>query len=187
MKVTRAQAREHRQRILDVASRTFRSKGFDGASVADIMAAAGMTHGGFYGHFDSKVDLQAEACSAALASATARWAAVIADSPEDALESIVDGYLSERHRDSPAIGCAFAALAAEASRGESAVRGAFTNDLNERVDLLSRVAPGSSPGARRAKAIATIAALVGAIVLARVVDDADLSDEILEAARKELG
>src|SRR5688500_15554793 len=108
MKVTREKAAQNRQRIVDVASRAFRARGLEGIGVADLMDAAGLTHGGFYGHFESKADLQAEACKAALDPAVARWQAAIDDSPDDALRSIVEGYLSERHRDSPAVGCAFA-------------------------------------------------------------------------------
>ena len=186
MKVTRAQAAKTRQRILDVASRVFRSKGFEGCSVADIMTAAGMTHGGFYGHFDSKADLEAEACAAALAAAGGRWAAAIEDAPDEALESIVTGYLSERHRDSPAIGCTFAALATEASRGEPSVRRVFTDGLRARIELLAQAVEEESKKARRQQAIAVMAGLVGAMVLARVVDDADLSGEILEAVRNRL-
>lgn len=186
MKVTRAQSTQNRQRILDMASRAFRAKGFEGCSVADVMTAAGMTHGGFYGHFGSKAELEAEACEAALAAAGARWATAIEDSPDEALESIVTGYLSERHRDSPAIGCTFAALATEASRGEPAVRRVFTDGLKARIELLAQVVEEESKKARRQQAIAVMAGLVGAMVLARVVDDPDLSDDILEAARNRL-
>lgn len=189
MRVSREQMAQHRQRILDVASRAFRARGFGGSSVADVMKDAGLTHGGFYGHFESKADLEARACAAAVAPAAARWAAVIEDSgdqPEEALEAIVDGYLSERHRDSPATGCVFAALGAEAARGEPGVRKAFTDGLKVRLDLLSQVVRGPSRNARRERAIATMAGLVGAIVLSRAVDDADLSIEILDAVKAEL-
>ncbi|MEO5569170.1 MAG: TetR/AcrR family transcriptional regulator [Gemmatimonadaceae bacterium] len=181
---------QHRARILDVASRAFRARGFEGSTVADIMKDAGLTHGGFYGHFESKAHLEAAACATAIAPAAARWAAVIedsGDSPEDARESIVDGYLSERHRDSPATGCVFAALGPEASRGDPAVRKAFTDGLKTRLDLLAQVVTGQSRKVRRDKAIATMAGLVGAIVLSRAVNDPDLSDEILEAVRSEYG
>jgi TetR/AcrR family transcriptional regulator, transcriptional repressor for nem operon len=186
MRVSREEAARHRQRILDVASRAFRAKGFDATSVADVMAAAGMTHGGFYGHFESKADLQAEACAVALAAAAARWSAAVADAPDEALESIVDGYLSERHRDSPAIGCAFAALGVDAARGGDAMRHTFTHGLKARLDLLAGVVPGESRKARRQRAITTMAGLVGALVLARLVADAELSGEILEAVREGL-
>lgn len=186
MKTTRAQAAQNRQRILDMASRAFRAKGFEGCSVADITTAAGLTHGGFYGHFASKSALEAEACAAALGSAAARWAAAIADSPDEAFESIVNGYLTERHRDSPAIGCAFAALAAEASRREPEVRGAFTEGLKARLDLLARAVGAKSSDTARERAIAAMSSLVGAMVLARVVDDPELSAEILVAVRSQL-
>lgn len=190
MRVSREKMAQHRQRILEVASRAFRARGFGESSVADIMKDAGLTHGGFYGHFESKAHLEAEACAAAIVPAAARWAAVIedaGDSPEDAREAIVDGYLSERHRDSPATGCVFAALAPEASRGSESLRRAITDGLRTRIDLLSQVVMGPSKKVRREKAIATMAAMVGAIVLARAVEDANLSGEILEAVRAEFG
>lgn len=183
MRVSRAKMAEHRQRIIEVASRSFRARGFEGSTVADIMTAAGLTHGGFYGHFASKADLETEASAAALAPAAARWSSVIEESPDDALESIVEGYLSARHRDSPATGCVFAALAPEASRGSTPLRRAFTAGLTTRLDLLARVMTGQSKKARREQAIATMAALVGAIVLARAVEEPHLADEILDAVR----
>ena len=180
MKVSRAQMILHRNRILEAASRMFRSRGFERSGVAEIMNAAGMTHGGFYGHFASKSTLAAEACSAALTTASARWGALIDESPDKALEAILDGYLSDRHRDSPATGCALAALATEAAREDGAVRSAFTGAVERRIELLAKLARGT-PAARREEAIATLAGMVGAIVLARVVDDASLSDAILDA------
>lgn len=186
MKVTRDQAAQNRQRIVDVASRAFRARGLEGIGVSDIMDAAGLTHGGFYGNFESKAALQVEACKAALHPAAARWQAVIDESPDDALASIADGYLSERHRDSPAAGCAFAALSPEISRAGPELKAVATEGLRARIDLLSRAVEAPSAKARRKKAIATLAALVGAVVLARVTDEAGLSDEILEAVRSEL-
>src|SRR5947207_5013880 len=109
MRVTREESAENRQRVLEVAGRLFREKGFEGIGVDGIMDAAGLTHGGFYGHFGSKADLAEEACSAGLAQSKRKWETLAHDSPEAALAEIARSYLSKRHRDDPGSGCVFAA------------------------------------------------------------------------------
>src|SRR5262245_24790993 len=109
MKVTREQAAENRERIVNTAARLFRERGFDGVGVADIMKGAGLTHGGFYGHFASKDDLAAEACARALEKSAMKWSAIL-DTDANPLDTIVASYLSEAHRDRPGSGCAIAAL-----------------------------------------------------------------------------
>src|SRR4051812_150847 len=177
MKVSREQAAENRERIIETAARLFRERGFDGIGVADLMQNAGLTHGGFYGQFDSKEDLAAKACERALGQSAARLDRVIAEHPKNALQAVAASYLSKRHRDDPGSGCAFVALGAEAPRHEAGVRKVFTAALYERVEKLVRLIPGT-PAARRRKALATMASMVGAQVLARAVDDAALSNEI---------
>src|SRR5271170_4176558 len=105
MKVSRAQAAENRERILDVATRLFRERGIDGIGVADLMQAAGLTHGGFYGHFKSKDDLAVQACRRAFARSAESWASVVENTSGDPLASICRQYVSERHRDAPGRGC----------------------------------------------------------------------------------
>jgi TetR/AcrR family transcriptional repressor of nem operon len=183
MRVTREQAAAHREKILEVASTLFRQHGFDGIGVADIMKRAGLTHGGFYGHFASKKDLAAETCARALANES--WMERVAGVSNPSLEAVVLGYLSPRHRDDPGHGCLFAALGSEAVRQPRSVRRAFTEGLRARVDGLRNLLPGRSASARREKALATIAGLVGALMLSRAVDDPALSDEILEATARE--
>jgi TetR/AcrR family transcriptional repressor of nem operon len=182
MKVTRQQVARHRARILDRAAKLFREKGFGGIGVADIMKSAGLTHGAFYGHFASKDELMAQACAKAAAMAHEGWTGAAGRHPENPLAAIVRPYLSARHRDDRANGCLYAALGAEAGRESGAVRGVFTEGLRESIELLAKIAPGRSRAARREKAVATIAGLVGALTLARAVDDQALSDEILRAA-----
>jgi TetR/AcrR family transcriptional repressor of nem operon len=186
MKVTREQAAENREKIIAVAGKLFREKGFDGIGVADLMQAAGLTHGGFYGHFKSKDDLAAQACRRAFARSAESWAAVVENASGDPLASICRQYVSERHRDAPGKGCLFAALAPDAARQSRPVRQAFTDGLETLTALLAKLAPGRSAAAKRKKALATIAEMVGAIVLARVVDDPALSKEILDATVSDL-
>ncbi len=176
MKVSREQVAIHRRRILDAASRLFRQKGFDAVGVDAVMKEAGMTHGGFYGHFASKEDLMARACAHGLALADDSWAA--AAYPVAALAA---AYLDQEHCDNPGDGCVLAALGADVSRQGKGVRHAFTAGFRERVDQLARLMPGHSRAAQRRRAIATWAGLVGSMVLARAVDDPALSREIQKA------
>jgi TetR/AcrR family transcriptional repressor of nem operon len=185
MKVTREQAGQNRERIIETAARLFRERGFDGVGVADLMQNAGLTHGGFYGQFDSKEDLAAQACERALAQSAARIDRVIAEHPKNTLDAVAASYLSARHRDSPGDGCAFVALGAEAPRHAPGVRRVFAEALRLRVEKLMRLVPGT-PAARRRKALATMASLVGAQVLARAVNDVELSNEILLAVKASL-
>lgn len=186
MRVSREKAAEHRERIIDAAGALFRSKGFGGVGVADIMKAADLTHGGFYGHFASKHDLIVQASERSMVRAAANWRKVVADAPDDPYAALLKHYLSRHHRDDPGQGCAFAALSGDASRCAKPVRDTFAQGLGPFIDILTRVIPGRSKGARRRKAIAALAELVGALVLARAVGDAALADEILDAARWEL-
>ena len=180
MKVTREQAAANREKIVEVASTLFRKHGFDGIGVADIMKAAGLTHGGFYGHFESKDDLAAEACARALSREW--WKEAIASSTAGGLERIVRGYLSPQHRSNRARGCLIAAVGSDIVRQPRAVRRAVTKGFQSLIEGLRGFMPGRSPAARRKQALATMAGLVGALILSRAVDDSTLSDEILEAA-----
>ena len=181
MKVSRARAAQNRERIVEVAGRLFRERGFEGIGVADLMKEAGLTHGGFYGHFASKDDLIAEASARALTRSLANWSTVAARAPGDPLSAIAGVYLTGPHRDNPGAGCLLAALGPDVSRQGPAVRNAVTGYVRSAFDLLAKLVPGKSKAARRQKAISTYAMLVGAMVLARAVDDRALSQEILNA------
>ena len=184
MKVSREQAGRNRARIIEAAAQLFRERGFEGIGVADLMKEAGLTHGGFYGHFSSKDDLIAEAAALALT----RSLALLSHFPErtsgDPLAAIAGAYLSTQHRDDPGTGCLLAALGSDVSRQGPAVRRAVTDHTRAAVELLTKLVPGKAKAARRQKAISTYATLVGAMVIARAVDNRKLSDEILEAAQK---
>jgi TetR/AcrR family transcriptional repressor of nem operon len=174
MKVSREQMAENRRRILDVASRLFRDKGFDAVSVAEVMNAAGLTHGGFYGHFSSKDDLIAQT----LAHVLAAHAGGGGD-----FRAYVDAYLSPRHRDNCAGGCPTAGLAAAIRHQTPAARSAMTEGLRSQIDRIGKALPGLDAADRRRVAIGSFAAMVGAVILARAVDDPALSDEVLEQTR----
>jgi TetR/AcrR family transcriptional repressor of nem operon len=184
MKVTREQAAANRERVLDVAARLFRERGFSGIGVAELMKGAGLTHGGFYGQFDSKDDLMAQACTRAFEVSRAHWQQLAARAPDDPLAAIAAAYLSTAHRDHPGDGCVVAALGAESARAPGPVRRAITDGVRDLVDQFMRLLPGK-PAARRQKALATFASFVGALVLSRAVDDPAFSKEILAAVQDE--
>ncbi len=184
--MSRQKAAENRERIMDAAGALFREKGFDGIGVADIMKAAQLTHGGFYGHFASKDDLVAQASRRAMARAAMNWTNVTAGAPKNSYAALLEHYLSPRHRDDPGHGCAFAALSAEAARCGKPVRSVFAHGLEPLIEIIAKAVPGRSKSGRRRKAVAAVAELVGALMLARAVDDRALSNEILDAAKQEL-
>lgn len=183
MRVSKAEAEKSRERIIEVASKLFRERGFDGIGVAELMKAAGLTHGGFYRHFTSKEDLMAQATAHALdraGDALRRWA----DGDDGkGLSAIAAAYLSAAHRDRPGEGCALAALGAEAARHGSPVRQTFTEAVRSGLNILTSLAPGKTERAKRERALVAYASMVGALVLARAVDDPELSGEVLNAVR----
>ncbi len=174
MKVSREKMVENRRRILDVASTLFRDKGFDAVSVAGVMKAAGLTHGGFYGHFSSKDELIAETLAHALSESTGE---------EVKFRDYVDAYLSPRHRDNAADGCPTAGLAAAIRHQTPAARAAMAKGLRAQIDRLGKSLPELDPADRRRAAIGSWAAMIGALILARAIDDPVLSDEVLEQTR----
>lgn len=181
MKVSRAQAAENRERILDVATRLFRERGIDGIGVADLMKAAGFTHGGFYGHFKSKEDLVAKACARAVIKMKQDWNDVADKIAGDPLATLAGRYLSSRHRDQAGNGCPIAALGAEVARQGPAVRQSVTDELRPFLEYLSSIVPGDTKALRRKRALSLFSSLVGALILSRTVDDRELSNEILRA------
>jgi TetR/AcrR family transcriptional repressor of nem operon len=186
MRVSREQAAENRERIVQVAAKLFRERGFDGIGVADLMKAAGLTHGGFYGNFSSKDDLAAEASGRALKELSEYWTTVIEKAPETAFSTIVHRYLSEGHRDAPGQGCLVAALGSDLGRQARPVRRVVTEGINAFIGQLMQVIPGKSKVARRRRALTDFAAMVGAVTIARAVDDPALSKDVLEAVASAL-
>jgi len=178
MRITKQRAAENRERVLDEAARLFREKGFDGVAVAELMAAAGMTHGGFYNHFGSKDELEARACARLFAKSVARIASV-ANAP--AFAAYRARYVSTEARDSSAANCPMVAFAGDVSRQGEAVREAYAAGLRDYLQAFAKAS-----GKPRGAAIREFAGLVGALTLARSVAASDraLSDEILAAAQE---
>lgn len=180
MKVTKAQAQANRTHIVETASTLFRERGYDGVGVADLMAAAGFTHGGFYKHFQSKTDLMAEA-------ATCGFSQTVAKTTDVDTAAFVKEYLSREHRDAPGHGCTMAALSGDAARQPEPVKEAFAGGIERLLATLEGIEKPKGAAARRtarARRIDAFAQIVGAIVLSRACpDDSSLADEILDTCR----
>jgi len=189
-RASKAQMESHRHDITSAASRLFRERGISSVSIADLMAAAGLTHGGFYGHFDSKDTLAASACEEAFSQSSKRWARRITGktNPGEALKALVEPYLSVSSRDKPGTGCPAAALVNDVVREPTgaAVRAAYTNGLEKLVQVLASAQLTGVDETDRERALADLSTMVGALLLSRAVRESPISEEILEAARERL-
>ena len=175
------------ERIVSAAARAIRRSGYDGTGVADIMKEAGLTHGAFYAHFASREAMLAEAATRACAESAAAAAGVVAAVPPgQALESMLRGYLSPEHRAQVERGCPLAALGSETPRQAAEVRRATTRHIKEMIDLLARQSPDWGRPEAHERALVTLATMVGALLLARAVDEPALSDSLCETALKHL-
>src|SRR5436190_15011981 len=175
------------ERIVEAAARAIRRSGYDGTGVANIMKDAGLTHGGFYAHFPSREAMLAEAADRAGRESVAMMERIVAASPpEHALQHMMQAYLSKAHIEQVETGCATAALGSEMPRQAPEVRHAATRRIKEMIDLVARQSSDwGRPGAHE-RALAIVATRVGALVLARAVDDPRLSDALRKAALKHL-
>ena len=175
-------AKNH-QRIVDVAARRIRESGTDGPGVAEIMSEAGLTHGGFYKHFDSRDDLVAEAVDAAIKQGSASLDERV-EGADDPLAAFLDGYLSTEHRDDPGSGCPVVALGADVARADDRVRAAYRGQVEHYIaDLENLLGDGEADEETRRRAIAAVTSMVGAVLISRAIDDKSLSDEILREVR----
>ncbi|MEI2298495.1 TetR/AcrR family transcriptional regulator [Ensifer sp. MJa1] len=186
MRVSRAQAEENRRTVIDVASRLFRQKGFDGIGLNDLMKGAGLTQGGFYKQFESKDDLIVQASAKALEKGAANWTGVVAKAARKPLYALLRFYLSPRHIQEKADGCALAALAPEAARRDPALRQAFEVGINRHLDILDELVSPVAGQELRDRSIVALSTMVGALTLARAVDDEQLSKRFLQAAAESL-
>ena len=182
MRVSRAQAEENRQNVIDVASRLFREHGFDGIGLKDLMEGAGMTHGAFYKQFESKEGLVAEASARAFESATSRWSDAVEANPKDPLGAVIAFYLSKGHRKEKMEGCPLVALGADAARQSADVKAAFEDGIRQHLSTLAGLISKADTQEKRDKAMAILSTMVGAVTLSRAVNDPRLAQSILDAA-----
>jgi TetR/AcrR family transcriptional repressor of nem operon len=188
LRKSKQEAAETRERIVKAAAAAFRRNGITGTGLSDLMAAAGLTHGGFYRHFDSKDQLVAEACDAAVdAMAKAMAAALSRHGKRNGIEAVATSYLSEDHRDDRSRGCPFAALASELVRSDDNTRAVATEGLLKIVDLIARQFGGMRPDAAKRRALVAFSTMVGALTLARMVTNPELSTLLLREAAKHVG
>lgn len=172
-------------RIVEAAARAIRRSGYSGTSVADIMKDAGLTHGGFYAHFDSREAMLAAAADRAGAESVATLERVSSAAPrEKALQALLRAYLSKEHLEGVESGCPMAAVGSEMPRQAPEVRRAATRRIKEAIDLVARQLPDWGKPTAHEQALATLSTMVGALVLARAVDDPQLSDALRSAALK---
>ena len=189
-RVSRAQADSHREQITDASARLFKERGINGVSVADLMGAAGLTHGGFYGHFESKDALAGIAVAHAFQQSAERWHKRIAGKPDDAARRavLVEKFLTAQSLKDVGMGCPTVALATDVAREPAAapIRTAYLDGLEAAVQILADVEDGPDAATRRSAALADYATMAGALLLARATEGAPLAAELLAAARERL-
>ena len=182
MRVSRSQAAENRQNVINVASRLFRERGFDGIGLKDLMKGAGLTQGAFYKQFASKEDLAAQASRRAFDSATRRWSAAAAANPENPLGAVIAMYLSAEHREKKMDGCPIVALGSDAARQSFDVKASFEAGIKAHLEVLSRLIGEADDEQTNGTAMVVLSTMVGALILSRVVNGERLSKRFLEAA-----
>jgi len=187
MKVSRAQAEENRRTVVETAGRLFREHGVKGVGLAELMGAAGLTHGGFYKQFKSKDDLVAQACDQALDVGADKWTRIVGKAQAggaDPLAALVHHYLSPAHRDRVGAGCALAGLGPDTVRHDPGLRQRFESAIQGYAGILEQAMQGD--GTNGDAALATLSTMVGALLLSRMVEDDAFSRRILEAASTSL-
>jgi TetR/AcrR family transcriptional regulator, transcriptional repressor for nem operon len=182
--VSRIQAAENRQTVINVASRLFRERGFDGIGLKDLMEGAGLTQGAFYKQFASKDDLAAQASKRALESASRRWSAAAEANPKDPLGAVVAFYLSMGHREERMDGCPVVALGSDAARQSVDVKASFEAGIKNYLEMLGRWIGETDGEDSTDKAMTILSTMVGALVLSRAVNNKRLSKRFLQAAAK---
>jgi len=185
MRYSKEHKQETHERIVKKASIRLREKGAHGIGVADLMKEAGLTHGGFYAHFDSREALVIEAFGYAMDRSTERWRKIAEQTPPDKrLATIVDSYLTAVHRDDPGHGCAVPTLGAEIARESPKTRRAFATKLDQMIDMMADQISDVPRKAARKQAIAALTTMMGTVVLARIAGSGEFSDESLGAGRE---
>jgi TetR/AcrR family transcriptional repressor of nem operon len=185
MRYPKDHGQQTRRRIVENASYGLRQNGADGLSVVDLMKLADLTHGSFYAYFKSRDALVVEALALAMDGTVAHWLDLARGLPaEKGFDAIVESYLSPRHRNNPARGCALPALAADIGRSGPRARRTFAGKLEKMINVIAGLIPKRSSSDPRQAAAGAVATMVGSIVLARAAGDKGLSDILLEAGRQ---
>jgi len=191
MRISKEEAAANRAKVLAAAARLFREKGVDGIAVAELMQAAGLTHGGFYNHFESKEELAAAAFREAFAAAVNRVERQAAEADKRGREKVfahyVSRYLAPDTRDAPGTSCPMATLGTDAARHGSELRGAFAEGVRHYIEAFAKLMPGEG-SEQRAEAITVLSTLIGALTLSRACVGADdaLADEVIATVRDQL-
>ena len=187
MRYPKDHGRQTRRRIVEKASYGLRQKGADGLSVVDLMKLADLTHDSFYGYFKSRDALVVEALALAMDRTIVHWLDLTRGLPaEKGFDALVESYLSPRHCNNPARGCALPALAADIGRSGPEARRTLAGGLEKMIDIIAGLIPKRSPSRARQAAVGAIATMVGSVVLARAAADKRMTDTFLEAGRKAL-
>jgi TetR/AcrR family transcriptional repressor of nem operon len=187
MKKSKVETAETRRRIVDVAAREFRARGIQATGVADIMSEAGLSHGGFYRHFDSKDHLVAEACEAGITAMIGKLEIAAGELiGKEGFKAIVEAYVSAAHRDSPGRDCPFASMGSELARTDEATRAAASRGFDELVDVVAKRIGHHHRDAARSEAVFALSAMIGAVTMARIIGSGEASDAILHDVRRHL-
>ncbi|MGH9801611.1 MAG: TetR/AcrR family transcriptional regulator [Blastocatellia bacterium] len=187
MKRSKQQTARTRREIIEAASALFRKRGLNGVSVAELMDKVGLTHGGFYKHFDSKEALLTEAASAAFEESMHAWRnAIETNQEQDPVRTLIDLYLSESHRKDLEHGCPVVSLGGEMTRSCGAVRTRFAKGIRAMIEAFESQLGDQAPSERKEVAITIVACLVGAMVIARCCDHEKTAQSYLDAARAQL-
>lgn len=187
MRVSRAQAEANHQTVINTASELFREHGFDGIGLKDLMKGAGLTQGGFYKQFASKEDLIAQASARAMEKAAERWTEAVEKTPEAPLEAVIGFYLSPEHVEERAKGCPMVALGADAARQGPEVKASFEAGVLAHLGRLTRMIDAADQDGRSDKAMTILSLMVGAMTLARSMNDKALAQDLLKAAADQVG
>jgi TetR/AcrR family transcriptional repressor of nem operon len=189
-RVSREQTDHNKIAITEASARLFRERGIDNVSVAQLMAAAGLTHGGFYGHFESKEQLAGDACRWAFDRSVERWKKRVTEKSDRSLArtALTDNYLSAQSRATPGGSCPATAFAVDVARepADAPVRAAYAAGVEELLEVLASVQETGVARSDREAALADFATMVGGLILARATQGEPISDEFLTAARRRL-
>ncbi|HWT36332.1 MAG TPA: TetR/AcrR family transcriptional regulator [Paraburkholderia sp.] len=187
MRKSREETADTRRRIVEVAARKFRADGIQATGLADLMSEAGLSHGGFYRHFDSKDQLVAEACEAGLNAIIAKLdAAAEASAAHEGFKAIIDAYVSRPHRDARADGCPLAGMGSELARADEQTRAVAARGFDGLVEVLAKRSKRRQRAVAKSEAVFALSAMIGALTMSRIVEDPEASAAILHTVREHL-